>query len=107
MNMEEFNQLTEVEKLAHILELTKNVSAGIRAEVFKQLYGNDTPDQSDQGDLELEISNNGQIVRVDFGKPVRWIGLPNAHAVQFAIMLMEHAGAKLERANPNNDDTQA
>lgn len=50
----------------------------------------------DQGGLKIGVAYdklNG-IVRLEFGKPVAWIGLPPAEAIQFGKLLMEKAGAK-------------
>lgn len=48
----------------------------------------------DQGALKIGVARNGQIVRVDFGKPVAWLGLPPSLAVEFAKLIMRHAGVK-------------
>ncbi len=50
----------------------------------------------DEGELRMAIAYdklNG-IVRVEFGKPVAWLGLPPPEAIQFARLLLRHAGAK-------------
>jgi hypothetical protein len=33
------------------------------------------------------------IVRVEFGKPVAWLGLPPPEAIQLAKLLLHHAAA--------------
>lgn len=53
-------------------------------------------DDSDEGALKIGIAydkHNG-IVRVDFGKPVAWLGLPPSEAINIARSLLHHAGAK-------------
>lgn len=53
-------------------------------------------DDSDEGDLKLGVAFdklNG-IVRVDFGKPVAWLGMPPEQAIQFGKLLLKNAGAK-------------
>ena len=53
-------------------------------------------DDSDQGDLRLGVAYdklNG-IVRVEFGKPVAWLGLPSPQAIEFARLILKNAGAK-------------
>jgi hypothetical protein len=50
----------------------------------------------DEGELCLGISYddlNG-IVRVDFGKPVAWLGLPPPQAIEFALLILKKAGAQ-------------
>jgi hypothetical protein len=53
-------------------------------------------DDTDEGALKIGVAYdklNG-IVRVEFGKPTAWIGLPPPEAIQFAQLLLRHAGAK-------------
>lgn len=51
---------------------------------------------SDEGALRMAIGYDARdgIVRVDFGKPVAWLGLPPPEAVGLARLLLRHAGAK-------------
>ena len=51
-------------------------------------------DPSDEGEINVAIGAdlaNG-IVRVDFGTPVTWLGLPPAYARDIAIKFLRHAG---------------
>lgn len=50
-------------------------------------------DGTDEGELQLAAAVDHQqgIIRVVFGKPVAWIGLPAAEARAFAAMLLEKA----------------
>lgn len=59
---------------------------------FPQGHLND----DDQGALKLAIAYDklDGIVRVEFGKPVAWLGLPPPEAIQFAKLLLKNAGAK-------------
>ena len=48
-------------------------------------------DASDEGEIAIGIAAdhaNG-IVRLQFGKPVGWLGLPSSHARQMAALLIE------------------
>ena len=50
----------------------------------------------DQGGIRMGIAYdrlNG-IVRIEFGKPVAWLGLPPPEAVAFARLILKNAGAK-------------
>lgn len=49
----------------------------------------------DEGELKLAVAFDpvDGIVKLAFGKPIAWIGLPPAEAVQLAKMLMAKAGA--------------
>jgi hypothetical protein len=50
----------------------------------------------DQGELRLAVGFDklDGIVRVEFGKPVAWLGLPPPEAIQLARALLRNAGAK-------------
>jgi hypothetical protein len=52
---------------------------------------------NDEGELRMAVGYEpvGDIVRVEFGKPVAWLGLPRVNAVELANMLLRHAGAKV------------
>lgn len=49
----------------------------------------------DQGAIQLGVAYDklDGIVRVEFGKPVAWLGLPPPQAVEFAKLILKHAGA--------------
>lgn len=51
----------------------------------------------DQGGLRMAVGFDklDGIVRVEFGKPVAWLGLPPPEAIQLAHLLLRHAAAKL------------
>lgn len=51
-------------------------------------------DPTDQGDLRMGVTREGDLVRIEFGKPVAWLALPRAQAVQLAKLIGKHAGAK-------------
>jgi hypothetical protein len=50
----------------------------------------------DEGGLKMAIAFDplDGIVRVEFGKPVAWLGLPPPEAMELGKLLMKHAGAK-------------
>lgn len=45
----------------------------------------------DEGELALEVSCGPGIVKLDFGKKVRWIALSPADAANLAMMIIAHA----------------
>ncbi len=47
----------------------------------------------DEGALRMGVTSDGMVVRVDFGKPVAWFGLPPAEARALAGLLLKHADA--------------
>lgn len=53
-------------------------------------------DADDEGGINIAIGSqigpSGKIVvRIEFGKPIAWLGLPQEQAVQFAISVIKHA----------------
>ncbi len=49
----------------------------------------------DEGELQFGVARDSYgNVRVDFGKPVAWMALPPATAIELAKLLLRHAGAK-------------
>jgi hypothetical protein len=53
-------------------------------------------DDDDQGELRMAVGYDklDGIVRVEFGKPVAWLGLPPPEARQLAALLLQHAGQR-------------
>jgi len=49
---------------------------------------------TDDGGLKLGITNWEGVVRLDFGTPVAWIGLPPDEAIEFAKLILKYAGVK-------------
>ena len=54
--------------------------------------------RGDEGALNIAISHESGVVRLDFGKEVAWIGLPPDEALAFASVIVEHA-MQLKRAS--------
>lgn len=53
-------------------------------------------DKTDEGGLKIGIAFDSytNVVRIDFGKEVAWIGMQPAQAMEFAKTIMKKAGAK-------------
>lgn len=51
---------------------------------------------NDEGDLRLQVAHSGNDVRIDFGKPVAWLGFPKDQAIQFAMLILKHAGVQIQ-----------
>jgi len=51
----------------------------------------------DEGELAIAIiaDKTKQVVAIDFGKPVHWLAMPRANAIEFANILLAKA-AELE-----------
>ena len=47
----------------------------------------------DEGGIRLAVGHKDDVVIVDFGSPVVWVGLPKANAIAFAESILEHAKA--------------
>jgi len=56
-------------------------------------YPRGKADDTDEGELQLAVAVDAQmaIIRIAFGKPVAWIGLPAQEARALAAMLTEKA----------------
>lgn len=50
----------------------------------------------DEGDLRLQVTHSGEDVRIDFGKPVAWLGFPKDQAIQFAMLILKHSGVQIQ-----------
>ncbi len=50
-------------------------------------------DETDEGEIQMALAadHGAGIVRVMFGKPVAWLGLPSTQARDLAAMLIEKA----------------
>ncbi len=50
-------------------------------------------DANDEGELRMALAadHGNAIVRIEFGKPIGWLGLPSREARQLAAMLTEKA----------------
>lgn len=50
---------------------------------------------SDEGELNMGVAHDSKgTVIVNFGKEVSWFGLPPEQAIEFAKLILRHAGAK-------------
>jgi hypothetical protein len=98
------DNLNDEQKLGIIRELVKTMSPEFKNEVIKQL----ATDNAD-GECQITVSSNAELVRIDFGKPLAWFAIPKANALQLGASLMEHAGAVIQRvekpANAGNGNT--
>jgi hypothetical protein len=47
--------------------------------------------KDDEGGLKIAIHQEGDVVRIDFGKKIAWIGLPPTEAITFANIITSHA----------------
>jgi len=46
---------------------------------------------SNEGGLQLAVGTKDRTVIIDFGKPIVWLGLDKASALQFAALVRKHA----------------
>lgn len=51
---------------------------------------------SDEGAIRIGVAYDklDGVVRVEFGKPVAWLGMPPPEAIEFARVILKNAGAK-------------
>jgi hypothetical protein len=61
----------------------------------KREYPHGRVGADDDGALSYAVGPdpNGEIIRIEFGKPVEWIGLPPREAIELAQSLIKHARA--------------
>jgi hypothetical protein len=61
---------------------------------MKQIFGeypNGRLNADDAGAVAVSISNEGGVVRMEFPKPVAWIGFTGEQAMEIAQTLIKHA----------------
>jgi len=92
-----FMSMSDPQKLEFIAGLIATMSPEFKDTVIAELGG-----ALKDGDLDLRISSNEHAVRIDFARLVKWIALPKEHAIQLAMLLIEHSGAHLERVEKTN-----
>ena len=59
-------------------------------------YSDGKTGDDDEGDLRLQVAHSGDGVRIDFGKPVAWLGFTKDQAIQFAMLILKHAGVQIQ-----------
>lgn len=47
--------------------------------------------EDDEGGLQIVVTHDEGVVKVAFGKPTAWLGLPPEEAVQLAGLIVKHA----------------
>lgn len=47
--------------------------------------------EDDEGGLNMAVGHKGELVFINFGKPVQWIGMNPSEALQLAKLITEHA----------------
>ena len=48
-------------------------------------------DDSDEGELTMAVTRDGDVIRIDFGKPVAWLAMSAEEALGLARLLVERA----------------
>ena len=96
-----FQTISDPQKLQIISQMINAM-----APEFKQVVINELARQQAQagGEVTINITSDAQHVRVNFGKALAWFIMPKAHALQIGQLLMQHAGATLERIQPPGGD---
>ena len=54
-------------------------------------FPNGKLNESDEGELEFDIANDGKLVHFNFGQPVSWFAVPPNVALEIAARLTTHA----------------
>lgn len=61
-----------------------------------------TPPITQQGQLKMLVSSDGESVRLEFGDAAKWdeghilVTMPKPQALTFAFSVLEHCGVKIE-----------
>lgn len=94
-----FLDMTDNQKLDFIVQLSS-----VMAPEFRQVAINELARDQAQagGEVTLNVSSDDKSVRIDFGKALAWFIMPKEHAMRFGMLLMQHAGATLERREPGS-----
>lgn len=50
------------------------------------------------GLLEVKVQGNGQLVQIEFDRTLKVVTMPTAQAFQFACLILENCGAKIDKA---------
>jgi len=97
--MSEPGVFSDEAKLKLISELIAGMSSEFKAIVTRQLLADpDDPLEARPATLQMVITSNEEIVRIDFGKAVAWIGIPKPEAIKIALLILEHCGASIKPA---------
>lgn len=48
----------------------------------------------DEGGIAIGVTSQDKTVIINFGKEIAWIGMDKPQAIEFAKLIMRHAGAK-------------
>lgn len=89
-----FQSLTDPQKLEFISQMLANVTSSFRQAVIKQIARDEA---AAGGEVQLTISSDEKHVRLDFGRALAWFILTKEHAIQLGMLLLEHAGAKIDK----------
>jgi len=70
-------------------------------------YPSGKVNRNDEGELRFAIGPHvSGGVGIEFGKPVAWVVMPKATAIEMAMLLLKYAGASVKAAPPA-DHTEA
>jgi hypothetical protein len=59
--------------------------------------------KDDEGELKIAVGHKGEQVFINFGKPVKWIGMNPIEAMQLAKMITEHAERTFFESHEGNN----
>jgi hypothetical protein len=53
-------------------------------------------DETDKGELTMAVTRVDDVIRIDFGTSVEWIGMSTDEAIGLAMLLMRHAHVQVK-----------
>lgn len=87
-----FAHLTDAQKMNFIAELYAVMSPEFKKQLLQALI------PAGPGDaVDVKITSNNDMVRIDFAHPLNWMVLSREHALQLGFTLMSHAGADFQK----------
>jgi hypothetical protein len=86
------DELHDETKLRLVIELVKNMSQESKDQIVREIALNNST-----GEAKITVTSNNEVVGINFSRPLAWLAIPKAHALQLGMSLMEHAGATVEQ----------
>lgn len=93
---------TDADKFVTIVALARSLTPAFKDELLRELAPSPpplifSPEDQPAGKIEVFVRNVQGQVRIDFDRRLAWIQISAPEAIQLACLIMEHAGAKIER----------
>lgn len=91
-----FRSISDLQKVELIREIIQTMDSDFRQHVINTIAGQQAAAGGEV--VDFFISSDEQHVRMDFGKALAWFVIPKPHAIQLAMLLLQHGGAQIAKA---------